>query len=157
MLINLLYWPCNGKRMTISFINQNYFKKSSPLPIYWKPTQQIREADSLFACTGCYLFEHENDNDCCLKLDASKSSINLWSDTLALAAAKRWYSSNTEVRHHFCNFLRHPTRQPVRCWKVDRKQKHNLDKALLLWNSRQPKNKNYAPSHVCNGSTLGDF
>lgn len=94
-------------------------------------TQQRKEVESLFTWTGCYLFEHENGNDCCLKLDASKSSINLWSDTLALAAAKRWYSSNTEVRHHFCNFLKHPTRQPVRCWKMDTKKKHNLNKILF--------------------------
>lgn len=46
----------------------------------------------------------------------SNSSMNLWSETLALAAANRWYSSNIEDKHHFCNFLRHPTTQPVRCY-----------------------------------------
>lgn len=47
----------------------------------------------------------------------SNRSMNLWSESRALAAAKRWYSSNIEDRHHLCIFLRHPTRQPVRCWK----------------------------------------
>lgn len=93
-----------------------YFKSNYLLQFIEWQIQQRKEAESLLAWTGCYLFEHENGNDCCLKLDASKSSINLWSDTLALAAAKRWYSSNTEVRHHLCNFLKHPTRQPVRCF-----------------------------------------
>jgi hypothetical protein len=51
----------------------------------------------------------------CIKLDASNSSMNLWSVLLAFAAAKCRYSSNTEDRHHFCSFLRHPTTQPVRC------------------------------------------
>ena len=51
----------------------------------------------------------------CVKLDASNSSMNLWSVLLAFAAAKCRYSSNTEDRHHFCSFLRHPTTQPVRC------------------------------------------
>lgn len=65
-----------------------------------------------------YLFEHENDIGWCLKLETSNNSINLWSEILALAAAKRWYSSKTEVRHHRCNFLKHPTRQPVRCFPL---------------------------------------
>jgi len=51
----------------------------------------------------------------CIKLDASNSSMNLLSVLLAFAAAKCRYSSNTEDRHHFCSFLRHPTTQPVRC------------------------------------------
>jgi hypothetical protein len=51
----------------------------------------------------------------CIRLDASNSSMNLWSVVLAFAAAKCRYSSNTEDRHHFCSFLRHPTTQPVRC------------------------------------------
>jgi len=51
----------------------------------------------------------------CIKLDASNSSMNLWSVLLAFAAAKCRYSSNTEDRHHFCSFLRHPTTQPVWC------------------------------------------
>jgi len=62
------------------------------------------------------LCELENDVDKCFRLETSNSSINLWSETLAFAAANRWYSSNTEDRHHFCSFLKHPTRQPVRCW-----------------------------------------
>ena len=48
----------------------------------------------------------------CIKLDASNSSMNLWSVLLAL---KCRYSSNTENWHHFCSFLRHPTTQPVWC------------------------------------------
>jgi len=51
----------------------------------------------------------------CIKLDASNSSMNLLSVLLAFAAAKCRYSSNTDDRHHFCSFLRHPTTQPVRC------------------------------------------
>jgi hypothetical protein len=43
--------------------------------------------------------------------------MNLLSVLLAFAAAKCRYSSNTDDRHHFCSFLRHPTTQPVRCWK----------------------------------------
>jgi hypothetical protein len=41
--------------------------------------------------------------------------MNLWSVILAFAAAKRWYSSKTEDKHHSCSFLKHPTTQPVRC------------------------------------------
>jgi hypothetical protein len=51
----------------------------------------------------------------CIRLDASNSSMNLWSVLLAFAAAKCRYSSNTEDRRHLCSFLRHPTTQPVRC------------------------------------------
>lgn len=61
------------------------------------------------------LFEHENDVGKCLKVEISNNSMNLWSETLAFAAANLWYSSKIEVRHHFCNLLKHPTRQPVRC------------------------------------------
>lgn len=50
-----------------------------------------------------------------LKLTASNDSINLKSVTLDLTPAKTWYSSNTEDRHQFCNFRKHPTRQPVLC------------------------------------------
>jgi hypothetical protein len=41
--------------------------------------------------------------------------MNLLSVLLAFAVAKCRYSSNTDDRHHFCSFLRHPTTQPVRC------------------------------------------
>lgn len=45
--------------------------------------------------------------------------MNLWSVILAFAAAKRWYSSKTEDKHHFCSFLKHPTKQPVRCCRCE--------------------------------------
>lgn len=61
-------------------------------------------------------FEHEMGMDMCFTAETSNNSINLWSVTLALAAANRWYSSKTEERHHLCSFLKHPTRQPVRCF-----------------------------------------
>jgi hypothetical protein len=67
------------------------------------------------AAYSVLLSQHEKDAGKCFKLEMSKSSINLRSDTLAFAPAKRWYSSNTEVRHQRCNFLKHPTTQPVRC------------------------------------------
>lgn len=59
------------------------------------------------------------DTGGCFKLDISNNSINLRSDILALSAANLWYSSKMEVKHHFWYFLKHPTRQPVRCctWK----------------------------------------
>lgn len=66
-------------------------------------------------------FEHEMGMDMCFTAETSNNSINLWSVTLALAAANRWYSSKTEERHHLCSFLKHPTRQPVRCCKVEKK------------------------------------
>lgn len=63
----------------------------------------------------CYLFKQENDRGWFFKLETSNNSMNLWSDTLALAAANLWYSSKMEDRHHLCSFLKHPTRHPVRC------------------------------------------
>jgi hypothetical protein len=59
--------------------------------------------------------EQENDIGIWLKLETSNISMNLWSETLAFAAANRWYSSNIDVKHHFWSFLKQPTRQPVRC------------------------------------------
>ena len=41
--------------------------------------------------------------------------MNFRSLILDFAPAKRWYSSTTEDKHQFCNFLKQPTRQPVRC------------------------------------------
>lgn len=63
-----------------------------------------------------YFLEHENDSGWCFKQEISNNSMNLWSDTLALAPANLWYSSKTDDRHHLCNLLMHPTRQPVRCF-----------------------------------------
>lgn len=69
----------------------------------------------------CYLFKQENDIGRCFRLETSNNSMNLWSETLAFAAANLWYSSNMDDKHHLCNFLKHPTRQPVRCWKYKNK------------------------------------
>lgn len=77
----------------------------------------------LLYCSGiwaCHLCDCENENDkgkYVDKLEVSNDSMNLRSETLALAAAKRRYSSNTDDKHHFCNFLKQPTTQPVRCCK----------------------------------------
>ena len=91
-----------------------YSKEDPRTPFFTKRKKKQKP----FNNTGWfYLFEHENGIGKCFKLETSNISINLWSATLALAAANRWYSSKTDERHHRCSFLRHPTRQPVRCWK----------------------------------------
>jgi len=41
--------------------------------------------------------------------------MKLKSVVLDLAPANFLYSSNTEDKHQLCNFLKHPTTQPVRC------------------------------------------
>lgn len=64
-----------------------------------------------------HLVEQEKVIGIWLKLETSNISMNLWSETLAFAAANRWYSSNIDVKHHFWSFLKHPTRQPVLCCK----------------------------------------
>ena len=117
-----------GKTKNYPFTAEMHFRNSSPFPIYSEvgPIRfsSIKERKSHSIDLVVYLLEHENDIGRCFKLETSNNSINLWSVTLALAAAKRWYSSKTDVRHHLCNFLKQPTRQPVRCW-TERKQASN--------------------------------
>lgn len=80
--------------------------------------------------------------------------MNLWSETLALAAAKRWYSSKTDVRHHFCNLRRHPTRQPVRCWQSEQQTIYNLEGIYRTQNNEIKDQRNqfctYLPSFAVN-------
>ena len=117
-----------GKTKNYPLTAEMHFRNSSPFPIYSEvgPIRfsSIKERKSHSIDLVVYLLEHENDIGRCFKLETSNNSINLWSVTLALAAAKRWYSSKTDVRHHLCNFLKQPTRQPVRCW-TERKQASN--------------------------------
>jgi len=111
-----------GKTKNYPFTAEMHFRNSSPFPIYSEvgPIRfsSIKERKSHSIDLVVYLLEHENDIGRCFKLETSNNSINLWSVTLALAAAKRWYSSKTDVRHHLCNFLKQPTRQPVRCFPL---------------------------------------
>lgn len=107
----------------------------------------------------CYLFGTENDLGKFLKDETSNISINLWSEILALAAANRWYSSNTEVRHHLCDFLKHPTRQPVRCWMSSDPIQSQV--SILIWTDEIASLVTYIactllPFLVCNESVEDD-
>lgn len=81
----------------------------------FKDIQQHLKLYVRFAFSDQHLLEHEKESGECLRLEMSKSSMNLWSEILALEAANLWYSSKIEDKHHLCIFLTHPTRHPVRC------------------------------------------
>lgn len=81
----------------------------------WKKGNDGLVKSSLIVSFLFYLLEQEKDIGVCFKPDTSNDSKNLWSETLALAAANRLYSSSIDVMHHFWSFLMHPTRHPVLC------------------------------------------
>lgn len=98
------------------------YKRKRLFQTYCYPCVSVceREFPSCSWGEGSYFFNtsyRENEACKCFKLEISNRSMNIWSEILVLAAAKRWYSSKIEARHHCCIFLRHPTRQPVRCYK----------------------------------------
>lgn len=94
--------------------NSNIHRQRRKNKQAWNKTEALK---------SFYFSRQVNEVFKCFKEETSKRSINLWSDILVLAAAKRWYSSKVEVRHHFCNFLRQPTTQPVRCCIKETKRK----------------------------------
>lgn len=52
------------------------------IPYFHERKQQLSNMRHYF-----YFLEHENDNGWCFKQEMSNNSMNLWSDTRALAAA----------------------------------------------------------------------
>lgn len=92
-----------------------YLSASRTLNTQNKEEKSKQASNKTWALKSFYFSRQENVAFKCFSEEMSKHSINLWSDSLVLAAAKRWYSSKIEVRHHFCNFLRQPITQPVRC------------------------------------------
>lgn len=81
-----------------------YYSKGRTLDSLSQAKERKTQFSITFFCV-CYLFKYENGIGKCFKLEISNNSTNLWSETRAFAAAKRWYSSKTDDKHHFCSFL----------------------------------------------------